>query len=301
MTSFRNFDPVAPISDETIARYAGQVPAEVAETWRRYGAGVVGADGFFRLVDPARAAEMLDGVLGFPEGATVLFTTALGDLIAHVNGLFLVVKARWGAIDVIEGLSFDELVARIEDPAQRQSAWEWEPYPAARDRDGVPGFEECFGFVPLLALGGPNTADHLQLGGLWEHLALIVRLAGVPQVRRTIAFDSDQADASGAAGQAGAGASAASTAPVDVVRLVQVGRELFAKLTQNPSLNVIELPDGLGVCLVHAARGGGKIYVAPDESVLFVGSAVDYEAGLGAFRDGVRTPREKFELNGGTR
>lgn len=50
---------------------------------------------------------------------------------------------------------------------------------------------------------------------------------------------------------------------------------------------------------MNAVRGGGKIYVAPDESVLFVGSAVDFEAGLGAFRDGVRTPLEKFDLNGG--
>ncbi|WP_395245807.1 T6SS immunity protein Tdi1 domain-containing protein [Agromyces sp. MMS24-K17] len=287
MTSFRSFDPVAPIADETIARFAGQVPAEVADAWRRYGAGVVGGDGFFRFVDPARAEQMLDGVLGLPEGATVLFTTALGDLVVHANGLYLVVKPRWGAVDVIEGLGFDALVAGIEDAAERERAWEWEPYPAARDRDGVPGFEQCFGFVPLLALGGPNTADHLQLGGLWEHLALIVQLAGVPQVRRVIAFGAGGADASGAAQGRD--------------RLVEVGRELFARLTQDPQLTIIDLPDGLGVCLVHAVRGGGKIYVAPDETVLFVGSAVDYEAGLGAFRDGVRTPREKFELNGGAR
>ncbi|QAY74905.1 hypothetical protein ET445_07095 [Agromyces protaetiae] len=81
--------------------------------------------------------------------------------------------------------------------------------------------------------------------------------------------------------------------------MVDVGRALFAKLTENPTLNVIELPDGLGVCLVHAVRGGGKIYVAPDESALFVGSAVDFEAGLGAFRDGVRTPLEKFTISRG--
>lgn len=82
-------------------------------------------------------------------------------------------------------------------------------------------------------------------------------------------------------------------------RLIEVGTSLFAKLTTDPVLNTIELPDGLGICLVHAVRGGGKIYIAPDESVLFVGSAVDFDAGLGAFRDGVRTPIEKFDLTGG--
>ncbi|MFI7006379.1 hypothetical protein [Streptomyces sp. NPDC050145] len=83
-------------------------------------------------------------------------------------------------------------------------------------------------------------------------------------------------------------------------RLVAVGRALFAKLIDHPTLTLVELPDGLGVCLVHAARGGGKIYVAPDETVLFVGSAVTHEAGLGAFRDGMRTPLEKFGIEAST-
>lgn len=286
MTTFRSFDQVAPIPEETIARFAGQVPAEVVELWRAQGAGIVGDDGFFRVADPARAASMLEGVLGLPDESTVLFTTALGDVIVHANGLYLVVKSRFGAIDIVEGRSFDELVALIEDPAQRDVAWEWQPYPDARERDGVPGFEQCFGFVPLLALGGPNDASHLQLGGLYEHLALIAQLAGPPQVRQPlhVAPTPDRPE---------------TAEPGSTERLTAVGRSLFAKLTTDPVLNIIELPDGLGVCLVHAVRGGGKIYVAPDESVLFVGSAVDFDAGLGAFRDGVRTPIEKFDLAGG--
>jgi hypothetical protein len=188
MTTFQNFASVAPISEETIARFADRVPAEVVDLWRSQGAGVVGDDGYFRVVDPARAASMLEGVIGLPEGATVLLATGLGDLVAFVNGLYLVVKPRFGAIDLIEGRSFDEIVALIEDPRQRDDAWEWQPYPAARDRDGVPAFEQCFGFVPLLVLGGPNDAEHLQLGGLYEHLAVIAQLAGQPNVRRPLAF-----------------------------------------------------------------------------------------------------------------
>ncbi|MGW7331434.1 hypothetical protein ACWGIU_23180 [Streptomyces sp. NPDC054840] len=69
-----------------------------------------------------------------------------------------------------------------------------------------------------------------------------------------------------------------------------MGRSLFATVTIDPVLNIVELPDGLGVCLVHAVRGGGKIYVAPDESALFVSSGIAFDAGLDAFRDGVRTP-----------
>ncbi|MFE0699766.1 hypothetical protein [Streptomyces sp. NPDC058872] len=82
-------------------------------------------------------------------------------------------------------------------------------------------------------------------------------------------------------------------------RSVDFGRALFARCADDPVLSVVDLPDDLGVCLVHLARGGGKLYVAPDETVLFVGSAVDFEAGLKAFRAGVRTPREQFETGRG--
>ncbi|WP_174887062.1 hypothetical protein [Streptomyces abyssomicinicus] len=80
----------------------------------------------------------------------------------------------------------------------------------------------------------------------------------------------------------------------DEGRLVTVGRALFARLTDDPVLRAVELPDGLGVCLVHTVRGGGKLYVAHDETALFVSSAVDFQVGLAAFRDGARTPPEKF-------
>ena len=287
MTTFNTFTQVAPIGEETIARFAGQVPAEIVDLWRRQGAGFVGADGFFRVVDPDRAAQMLDGVFAMPDGSTVLFTTALGDVVFHAGGAFFVVKFRFGAIDVAQGVTFDELVALIEDERHRDVVWQWQPYPAARDRDGVPAFEQCFGFVPLLALGGPNDAEHLQLGGLYEHLALITQLAGQPRVRGALPLPTNGAPT--AAPDAAAGRD----------RLIEVARGLFDKLTEAPKLNIIDLPDGLGICAVHAARGGGKIYVAPDESVLFVASAMDFDAGLAAFRSGERTPHVMFERRDG--
>ena len=189
MPAFVEFTPVAPISEETIARFAPQVPDGVVAAWREHGAGFVGSDGYVRFVDPARAAQMLEGVFGLPEGSTVLFATALGDLIVHAKGLYLVIKARWGAIDIVADHTFEQLVQRLEDPAVRETAWEWEPYPDARERMGVPGFEECFGFVPLLALGGRASADNLQSGGLYEHLAVIAQMAGMPQTRRILTFD----------------------------------------------------------------------------------------------------------------
>lgn len=80
--------------------------------------------------------------------------------------------------------------------------------------------------------------------------------------------------------------------------LVDVGRARFAILDPDAQPTVIELPDGFGICLVYEVRGGGKLYVAPDETVLFVGSATDFETGLTAFRGGARTPRDVEDAGG---
>ncbi|RWZ53099.1 hypothetical protein ELQ90_04025 [Labedella phragmitis] len=77
-------------------------------------------------------------------------------------------------------------------------------------------------------------------------------------------------------------------------RLSAVAARYFTQLAPDAELRTIPLEGEAGVCVVHAARGGGKIYVAPDESVLFVGSAMDFDAGLAAFLAGTRTPPEKF-------
>ena len=48
-----------------------------------------------------------------------------------------------------------------------------------RARLDEPAFDECFGYVPLLALGGPETADHLEKVKLREHIALISQFTGL--------------------------------------------------------------------------------------------------------------------------
>lgn len=172
------FTPAGPIPEATIARFAPLVTPEIVALWRENGTGWF-ADGFFRIVDPAHAAERLEGAYPLPEGAVVVLTTALADLVVWVGGMFYLLKWRWG---MLEGLphegGVDDVVSWMRDPALLERWFEWQPYPEAVARLGVPGLDECFGFVPLLALGGPNSADHLEVMDLWVHVALIHQTAG---------------------------------------------------------------------------------------------------------------------------
>lgn len=80
----------------------------------------------------------------------------------------------------------------------------------------------------------------------------------------------------------------------DNEQLVTVAERYFAQLVPGAELRSVPLENGAGVCVVHATRGCGMIYGAPDERALFVGSAEDFDAGLAAFLAGTRTPPEKF-------
>ncbi|MFD8012563.1 hypothetical protein [Streptomyces sp. NPDC058955] len=76
---------------------------------------------------------------------------------------------------------------------------------------------------------------------------------------------------------------------VGTEQLAEIGKA-FLGLAPGAGVNVVELADGAGVCVVQVGRGGGKVYVAPDLTVLFVPSVTDFDSGLAAFLGGARTP-----------
>ena len=39
-------------------------------------------------------------------------------------------------------------------------------------------YDECFGYVPLLALGGKEDVEHLKKVKMKEHIAVITQLTG---------------------------------------------------------------------------------------------------------------------------
>ncbi|UFU06281.1 T6SS immunity protein Tdi1 domain-containing protein [Ruania halotolerans] len=181
MVAFNQFSPHAPIAAETIDSFADRAPEGAVQMWRTYGAGAVGADQFIRVIDPARGRQMLDGSVPLPETVVPMFTTGLGDVVMWAQSMYLLYTFRWGTLQFTRDLSLDRLTELMQDPAVLDEDFQRQPYPLAVTRQGTPAHEECFGFVPLLALGGPNKAGNLQKMGLYEHIAVITQLAGAPK------------------------------------------------------------------------------------------------------------------------
>jgi hypothetical protein len=169
-------------SPDLIARYRDQLPPEVLEVWEQYGFGSF-CTGYLKVVNPEDYAELLADTYQLtsspvPPPALVLFATGMGDLLIWEDGFLSIIDYRHGLTEILsEGTDF--FFGDLVESNMLAEDLQWEPYLAARERLGEPAYDECFGYVPLLALGGPETVDQLEKVKLREHIYLISQVMGV--------------------------------------------------------------------------------------------------------------------------
>ncbi|UOG75881.1 DUF1851 domain-containing protein [Hymenobacter tibetensis] len=179
---FPSYTIIERPSAELISRYRDLVPSELVEVWEQYGFGTF-CDGYLKIVNPDDYAGLLEDTYQLtstpsPAPPVVLFATSMGDLLVWERGYLVLVDYRHGQTTAIsKGLEF--FFEDLADGATLREELLWEPYPVAREQLGEPAFDECFGYVPLLALGGPEKVEHLQKVKLREHIALIGQMTGV--------------------------------------------------------------------------------------------------------------------------
>lgn len=182
LAQFPAYTIVEKPTPELIARYRDMVPAELLEVWEQYGFGTF-RDGYLKIVNPDDYTDLLADtyqLISTPSASPpiVLFATAMGDLLVWEMGYLSLVDYRHGDVSII-GKNLNLFFKNHADDFNPRERLLWEPYPAARERFGEPAFDECFGYVPLLALGGRETVDYLEKVKLREHIALIGQMTGV--------------------------------------------------------------------------------------------------------------------------
>lgn len=170
--------PGPAVDPATIDRYAEAVPDAVLSVWREHGLATT-ASGFVRLVDPTSLLDLVAETTERFGDSIPLFTTALGDIGVLKGGYIQILKYRHGRVSTMTNRP-EWLFKIMGTTTGREDSrhLDWAPYPEAVERLGVPAPDECFGFTPLLVLGGPETADALQVVKLREHVLLITQFAG---------------------------------------------------------------------------------------------------------------------------
>lgn len=73
---------------------------------------------------------------------------------------------------------FDLFLMLLKDNSFTKKFFNLEMYNEAVSLYGNPNYDEYFGFVPILAMGGSEKVESLKIVKAREHIALINELAG---------------------------------------------------------------------------------------------------------------------------
>ncbi|MBF4574621.1 T6SS immunity protein Tdi1 domain-containing protein [Frondihabitans sp. VKM Ac-2883] len=176
LNSMPPFTSVSAMPEASIREHSARVPHEIVELWREVGLAT-GAGGYLRLVDPSEWAPVIADAYPGHNDAVAIFATALGDVVVWERDYFNLLLFRKGIVHVV-GKKPSTFVRVVVDPEYLDWRFDWDAYAPAVERLGQPEFDECFGYVPLLALGGPERVENLQRVKMREHILLISQLAG---------------------------------------------------------------------------------------------------------------------------
>lgn len=165
------------VKQDTINLYNNKIPQNLLGIWCEYGLGSF-MDNYIKIINPNDYKELLEDTYFRGKESIPIMVTGFGDIITWEENKYLgIVKYRKGTFNIIESgfkyflddLLDDEFVEDILDNSQ---------YNQAVVNYGALNFDECFGYVPLLGLGGSEKVENLKKVKVREHIELITLLVG---------------------------------------------------------------------------------------------------------------------------
>jgi hypothetical protein len=165
------------VSSETIEKYQDLIPLELMDVWKEYGFGTF-YGGYLKVVNPDDYKEVLADSYYAADESVPIFATGFGDIIVWRNNKYAeLIEYRKGKEDTLASgfkFFFGDLAAESSLVRKLDKAL----FAGAVAKHGLPEYDECFGYAPLLALGGSEKVDNLQKVKIIPHLDLILQLAG---------------------------------------------------------------------------------------------------------------------------
>ena len=164
------------VPEELIKEYEDKLPSEVIAFWKEFGFGAF-YNGYLKSINPNDYKKLLEKSYFLGDVSIPIFATAFGDLIIWEEGRYIgIVKYRYGEYDIIED-GFDFFFDDITD-GELDNKLSIKQYKAAIKKLGDLEYDECFGYVPLLALGGKESVNNLKKVKIREHIAMIYEFIG---------------------------------------------------------------------------------------------------------------------------
>lgn len=165
------------MAEEVCQKYSGKIPDELLSVWRDDGTGTL-LSGYLKIINPDDFQDILEESYFRSDVSIPIFATSMGDIITWEENRYLrKLNYRMG---VFEGVSagFEFFFSDLESDYFKEKYLDFPIYQEAANALGEPAYDECFGYVPLLALGGSDKVENLKKVKLKEHILLITALTG---------------------------------------------------------------------------------------------------------------------------
>ena len=165
------------ISDELIKQYETVLPDKLIAIWKEYGYGEL-LDGYLRIINPNDYQQLICDTYFRGNTSVPVLVTAFGDVITYEAGDYIgMVKYKYGSFNLVSK-RFSYFLEDILDDYFLNEHFQLSMFDSAKKRLGTLGHDECYGFVPLLGLGGKEDVSNLKIVKTREHLDLITHLLG---------------------------------------------------------------------------------------------------------------------------
>lgn len=164
-------------NDNIVKEYITKVPDELIEIWKNYGFGSI-KSGYLKIVNPTEWLNVLTESYYVDKEAIPIFVTGMGDIIViDSKGYFMLINYRKRMIKGV-GKSFKTFFMMLGSAPMLDELFFWNTYLEAVEMYGTLEYDECFGYVPLLGIGGAERIDNLQKVKIKEHIQIITEFMG---------------------------------------------------------------------------------------------------------------------------
>jgi len=173
---FKDFKLYKKVPKELINKYNDKLGEDVIEIWEKYGFGST-FKGYLKIINPDDLQELLEETYIMPYDDIPVFVTGMGDIITcNGRGAFTIVDYRHQRLNTIW---VDQKIKWYYFDDEFKEYWQWDPYFEAVEKYGEPGYDECFGYEPLLSLGGDESVENLKKVNYKAHIFLMSEFQGI--------------------------------------------------------------------------------------------------------------------------
>lgn len=174
---FKEYKTNIEVDSKIIDKYKESIPIELMSVWKEYGFGSL-LNGGLKIVNPDEYQSVINMSYFRANVAIPIMVTGFGDIITwEKNEYVSIIKYKNGTFDIVLK-RFKHFFNCLQDEYFIEKYLELNKYNEAVEKYGELDYNECFGYVPLLGMGGGEKVDNLKKVKIKEYIELITQMVG---------------------------------------------------------------------------------------------------------------------------